>query len=85
MHTMDLPKATSINQEKGMLLYCEDGVNLKQIPARLFDGGGGHTTIYTNLFVKDFEYTYPNEQIATAKFMTLTEAVNSTTPFTPQV
>lgn len=74
MHTKDLPKANTINQDKGMLLYCEDGVTLKQISVKLF-GGGSHTTTYSNLFTNDFEYSYANEQTMTTLIVTITEAV----------
>lgn len=35
MKIQDLPKATSIDMIKGRLLYCEDGIILKQLPASL--------------------------------------------------
>lgn len=82
MHTKDLPKATSINQDKGMLLYCEDGVTLKQISVKLF-GGGSHTTTYSNLFTNDFEYSYANEQTEISPIVTITEAVSLIIDFTP--
>lgn len=82
MHTKDLPKATSINQDKGMLLYCEDGVNLKQISVQFF-GGGGHTTVYSNLFTNDFEYIYPNEQTMTTSIVTITESISAIIDYTP--
>ena len=82
MHTKDLPKANSINQDKGMLLYCEDGVTLKQISVKLF-GGGSHTTTYSNLFTNDFEYTLANEQTSTSLIVTITEGASVEIPFTP--
>ena len=82
MHTKDLPKATSINEDKGMLLYCEDGVNLKQISVKFFEGGG-HTTVYSNLFTNDFEYKYPNEQTKTTSIVTYTEPFSSVIEYTP--
>lgn len=35
MNIKDLPKATSVDMTKGRLLYCEDGINIKQLPASL--------------------------------------------------
>lgn len=35
MNIKDLPKATQVNMDKGRLLYCEDGIILKQLPASL--------------------------------------------------
>ena len=82
MHTKDLPKANTINQDKGMLLYCEDGVTLKQISVKLF-GGGSHTTTYSNLFTNDFEYSYANEHTTTSLIVTITEEVSDVIDFTP--
>ena len=35
MNIKDLPKATTVDLNKGRLLYCEDGINIKQLPASL--------------------------------------------------
>ena len=35
MNIKDLPKATRVDMNRGRLLYCEDGIILKQLPASL--------------------------------------------------
>ena len=80
MKTNTLPKATSIDQDKGMLLYCEDGHTLKQIPARLFDGGGGTVINYYHLFTNNFEYEYFEEHTETSKELTYSERAYATIP-----
>ena len=75
-----LPKATSIDQDKGMLLYCEDGHTLKQIAASLFDGGGGTVINYYHLFTNNFEYEYLNEHSDTTKELTWQENASVSIP-----
>lgn len=65
-----LPTATSLNREKGMLIYSSDGVTLRKVSVKHFMGD----VTYGNLFSNDVEFLpFWNEDIEFAKEVTFVE------------
>lgn len=65
-----LPVATSVNREKGMLIYSEDGVTLKKVSVKHFTGD----VTFGNLFTNDVEFLpFWNEDVEFAKELTFVE------------
>lgn len=65
-----LPVATSLNKEKGMLIYSSDGVTLRKVSVKHFMGD----VTYGNLFSNDVEFLpFWNEDIEFAREVTLVE------------
>lgn len=55
MHVQDFPVATEIDKDHGVLLYCEDGIVMKQLPV-----GNFRTGIDYSIFEQETGYTWLN-------------------------